>query len=197
MNPAIIGNCLRSQAAAILVMADEIDCAACERAVDLILGCRGRVVVSGVGKSGHIARKIAATLSATGTPAVFLHAAEAAHGDVGNIALGDVVICLSKSGESQELFPVIQHAHSTDVPIIGITARPDSTLGRESQVAIPIPDLPEVSPFGVPTISAGLMLAAGDAVAMAVMEAKGVGASDLAKLHPGGALGERLRAVAC
>jgi arabinose-5-phosphate isomerase len=162
-------------------------------AVKLILERRGRVVVSGIGKSGHIARKIASTLSSTGTPAYFLHPAEANHGDLGMIESGDVFIALSHSGESEELVGIIPQVKRRGARLIAITGRSDSTLGRECDVLLDAGVAQEACPHNLaPTASTTAALALGDALAVALLDARGFSADDFARSHPGGSLGRRL-----
>lgn len=167
-----------------------------ERAVNLILGCRGKVIVSGLGKSGHVGRKIAATFASTGTTATFLHLAEAIHGDLGMASAGDVAILISHSGETAELEPVIDHFRQADIPVIAITGNATSMLAAAASAALVLPHWPEVGPEAVaPTTSTTMALALGDALAMTAMRQKGFSRSDFGRLHPGGALGARLRPV--
>jgi arabinose-5-phosphate isomerase len=166
------------------------------RAVELIRGAKGRVVLAGMGKSGHIARKIAATLASTGTPASFVHPAEASHGDLGMITGDDVVIMISNSGESPELRDILTYSRRFAVPLIAITAAPDSTLGKEADIVLPLPRAKEACPNGLaPTTSTLLQLALGDALAVALLEDKGFSAHDFRKFHPGGKLGAQLKHV--
>jgi arabinose-5-phosphate isomerase len=161
-----------------------------------LLGLKGRAVVSGLGKSGHVATKIAATLASTGTPAFFVHAAEAAHGDMGMISRQDIVILVSNSGETAELMPIIQHIRRLQVPLIGISSVPESTLMRNATIALTLPDAPEACPVGIaPTTSTTMMLALGDALAMVVMNERGFSRDDFRLLHPGGSIGLRLMKV--
>lgn len=163
------------------------------KAVKLLLSCKGRVVVSGIGKSGHIARKIAATLASTGTPAFFVHAAEAAHGDLGMITKEDVVIAISYSGTSSELLAIIPTVIREGAPVISITGSDDNTLAREANVNLNIHVAREACPLNLaPTSSTTATLAMGDALAIACLDAKGFGPEDFARSHPGGALGRRL-----
>lgn len=163
------------------------------KAVKLLLSCKGRVVVSGIGKSGHIARKIAATLASTGTPAFFVHAAEAAHGDLGMITKEDVVIAISYSGTSSELLAIIPTVIREGAPVISITGSDDNTLAREANVNLNIHVTREACPLNLaPTSSTTATLAMGDALAIACLDAKGFGPEDFAHSHPGGALGRRL-----
>lgn len=165
-------------------------------AVDVLLGARQRVIVSGMGKSGHIGRKIAATLASTGTPAMFLHPAEAAHGDLGMIVPGDVMLVLSNSGATPELETVLRHVRTLGCPVVGVTSQEPSPLSRQSDVLLLLPALAEACPKNVaPTTSTTLMLALGDALAVAVMEGRGWTRDHLRVLHPGGALGSRMAHV--
>jgi arabinose-5-phosphate isomerase len=163
------------------------------RAVQLILACRGRVVVSGMGKSGHIGHKIAATLASTGTPAFFVHPGEASHGDLGMIAHDDVVIALSNSGESAEITSILPLIKRRGAKLIGISGNPDSTLGKESDVHLNAAVDKEACPLNLaPTASTTAALALGDALAVVLLEARGFSAEDFARTHPGGSLGRRL-----
>jgi arabinose-5-phosphate isomerase len=180
------------EAAAVAALAARID-ADFQRAVDLLLACRGRVVVSGVGKSGHIGRKLAATLASTGTPALFVHAAEAAHGDLGMITPQDAVIALSYSGETSELLTVMPVLKRDGTPLIAMTGNPASSLARHADVHLNVHVEKEACPLNLaPTSSTTAMLALGDALAIACLDARGFGAADFARSHPGGALGRRL-----
>lgn len=166
------------------------------QAVSLLAGASGRVVVSGMGKSGHVARKIAATLASTGTPALFVHPAEASHGDLGMIVAGDAVLALSNSGETPELADLVGHAKRFGLPLVGITGRPSSTLARAADVALVLPEAPEACPMGLaPTTSTTMQLALGDAVAVALLTRRGFTAADFRVFHPGGKLGARLSRV--
>jgi arabinose-5-phosphate isomerase len=163
------------------------------RAVDLLLGCRGRVVVGGVGKSGHIGRKLAATLASTGTPALFVHAAEAAHGDLGMVTRDDVFIALSYSGETSELLTIVPVIKREGTPLVAITGNPASALARHADVHLDVRVEKEACPLNLaPTSSTTAMLALGDALAIACLDARGFGKEDFARSHPGGALGRRL-----
>jgi arabinose-5-phosphate isomerase len=165
-------------------------------AANLILAAKGRVIVSGMGKSGHIARKIAATFASTGTPAQFVHPAEASHGDLGMVMRGDVVMVLSNSGETPELDHIVAHTRRFDIPLIGIAGREGSTLLRQSDVAILLPDAPEACDQGiVPTTSTTMTLALGDALALALMEHREFTPEHFRVFHPGGKLGARLAKV--
>ena len=163
------------------------------QAVSMILERRGRVVVSGIGKSGHIARKIASTLSSTGTPAYFLHPAEANHGDLGMIESGDVFIAISHSGESEELLSIVPQVKRRGAKLIAITGRDDSTLAKEANVLLDAGVAQEACPHNLaPTASTTAALAMGDALAVALLDARGFSADDFARSHPGGSLGKRL-----
>jgi arabinose-5-phosphate isomerase len=165
-------------------------------AVHLILDCRGKLIVSGLGKSGHVARKIAATFASTGTTATFLHLAEAIHGDLGMAAKGDVAILISQSGETVELEPVIDHFERVGLPIIAITGNSGSMLADAATAPLLLPHWREVGPEAVaPTTSTTMTLALGDALAMTVMRQKGFTRADFGRLHPGGSLGARLKPV--
>ena len=167
------------------------------RAVGLVLAAKGRVIVSGMGKSGHVARKIAATLSSTGTPAYFVHPAEASHGDMGVITRQDVLLLLSWGGETAELSDLITYAKRHRIPIIAIGAHPDSTLIKAADVKLVLPKAPEACPMGMaPTTSTTMMLSLGDALAVALMERKGFSPDQYRDFHPGGSLGRALIRVA-
>jgi arabinose-5-phosphate isomerase len=163
-------------------------------AVDAILKARGRVICTGIGKSGHVARKIAATLASTGTQAYFVHATEASHGDLGMISQGDIVLALSKSGESNELTDILHYTRRYGIPLIGMTARADSTLGQAADIRLVIPDADEAcAETNAPTTSTTLMIALGDALAVALLESRGFKADQFKIFHPGGKLGAMLR----
>jgi arabinose-5-phosphate isomerase len=165
-------------------------------AVRLILDAKGKLIVSGLGKSGHIGRKIAATFASTGTTATFLHLAEAIHGDLGIAATGDVALLISQSGATAELEPVIDHFAAVGIPIIAITGNARSLLGEAASAPLVLPHWPEVGPEAVaPTSSTTMTLALGDALAMTVMREKGFTRTDFGRLHPGGSLGARLKPV--
>lgn len=167
-----------------------------ERGVDILFGCAGRVVVSGMGKSGIVGQKISATLSSTGTPSFFLHPAEALHGDLGRLVRNDVVVALSYSGESEELLRLLDTIKRLALPLITLTGGLNSTLAQASDVVIDVGIHQEACPLGLaPTASTTAMLAMGDALAMAVLEKRGFSEEDYAALHPGGGLGVRLRRV--
>lgn len=186
---------IRRESEALAMLADGLD-GAFSAAVDLILKSQGRVIVSGMGKSGHIARKIAATLASTGTPAQFVHPAEASHGDLGMVMKGDIALVLSNSGETPELADIIAHTRRFDIPLIGIASRAESTLLRQSDVALLLPPAPEACETGiVPTTSTTMTLALGDALAVALMEHRAFTPDQFRIFHPGGKLGARLSRV--
>lgn len=163
------------------------------RACEMCLAAAGRVVVSGLGKSGHVAHKIAATLASTGTPAFFLHAAEASHGDLGMVTRGDVLLVISNSGETPELLALLPPLRRLMVPVIALTGRADSTLAREATVHLDVSVREEACPLNLaPTASTTAALAMGDALATALLEARGFTSDDFARAHPGGALGRKL-----
>ena len=180
------------EAQSVAALGERID-ATFSRAVELLLACRGRVVVSGLGKSGHIARKIAATLASTGTPALFVHAAEAAHGDLGMVTRDDVFIAMSYSGESDELLTIVPLIKREGTPMIAITGKPTSSLAKYADVHLDCHVDKEACPLNLaPTSSTTAMLALGDALAVACLDARGFGAEDFARSHPGGSLGRKL-----
>ena len=186
---------LHDEARALAALADSLD-GAFEEAVRLILGCSGKLIVGGLGKSGHVGRKIAATFASTGTTATFLHLAEAIHGDLGMASAGDVAILISQSGETAELEPVIDHLQHVGIPVIAITGNSGSMLAGVASAALVLPRWAEVGPESVaPTTSTTMTLALGDALAMTVMRQKGFTRTDFGRLHPGGALGARLKPV--
>jgi arabinose-5-phosphate isomerase len=163
------------------------------RACNVCLACRGRVIVTGMGKSGHIAGKIAATLASTGTPAFFMHAAEASHGDIGMITREDVLLAISNSGETAEVLLLIPHVSRLGVPLISITGNPRSNLARAATVHLDVSVAEEACPLNLaPTASTTATLAIGDALAVALLEARGFTPQDFARSHPGGALGRKL-----
>jgi arabinose-5-phosphate isomerase len=166
------------------------------RAVDLLHAAKGRIILTGVGKSGHVARKIAATFASTGAPAFFVHANEASHGDLGMIGQGDVVVGLSKSGEIRELADVLAYSKRFDIPLIAITAQPESALGRAADVVLQLAEAAEATgEVNAPTTSTTLQIALGDALAVALLERRGFTAKDFKTFHPGGKLGAMLRTV--
>lgn len=160
------------------------------KAVEMLSAIKGRVIVSGMGKSGHIARKIAATMASTGTPAYFVHPSEASHGDLGMITKDDAVMCLSNSGETSELRDMIAYTRRFGIPLIGIARREGSALIDAADIPVVLPEIPEASPTGAPTTSTTMMLAYGDALAMALLTRKGFSRDDFGLLHPGGKLGK-------
>ena len=167
------------------------------KAVETILAAKGRVICTGIGKSGHVARKIAATMASTGTQAYFVHATEASHGDLGMIGQDDVVLALSKSGETKELADMLSYAKRYSIPLIGMTAKADSTLGRAADILLQVPDAAEAcAETNAPTTSTTLMIALGDALAVALLESKGFKADHFKVFHPGGKLGAMLRTAA-
>lgn len=183
---------LRIEAEAISRLIDRVD-QNFERAVDLIMDCAGRVVVTGMGKSGHIGNKIAATLASTGTPALFLHPAEGIHGDLGMVTRGDIVIAISNSGETDELSRMLPSLKRIGIRIIALTGNPESTLGKNSDVVINVGVKEEACPLGLaPTASTTATLAMGDALAVVLLDRRGFQEEDFACYHPGGSLGRRL-----
>ena len=189
---ALARRVLRIEAAAVAALADRVG-EEFERAVDIILKRHGRVIVTGIGKSGHIARKIAATLASTGTPAYFVHAAEAAHGDLGMITHEDVVLALSNSGSSEELLMIVPLVKRQGARLIAMTGKPGSPLALQADVHLEAAVAEEACPLNLaPTASTTAALALGDALAVALLDARGFAAEDFARSHPGGALGRRL-----
>ncbi|MDR8028094.1 KpsF/GutQ family sugar-phosphate isomerase [Burkholderia cenocepacia] len=189
---ALARDVLDIEADAVRALRDQLD-GGFVQAVALLLGCRGRVVVSGIGKSGHIARKIAATLASTGTPAFFVHPAEASHGDLGMVTSDDVFIGISYSGESEELVAILPLVKRIGAKLIAITGRAGSSLGTLADVNLNAAVSKEACPLNLaPTASTTAALALGDALAVAVLDARGFGSEDFARSHPGGALGRRL-----
>ena len=190
---------IRAEAGALDQLADalaEALAAPFVHAASLLAGAKGRVIVSGMGKSGHIARKIAATLASTGTPAQFVHPAEASHGDLGMIVEDDCLLAISRSGETAELSDLLYHCHRLGVPVIGMTFKPDSTLAKASTAALVMPDCGEASEEApAPTISTTMCLALGDALAVALLKARGFTADHFGAIHPGGKLGAALKRV--
>lgn len=183
---------LRIEAQAVSALVERLD-GGFLRAVELLLACRGRVVVSGVGKSGHVGRKIAATMASTGTPAMFVHAAEAMHGDLGMITRSDVLVALSYSGETAELLTIVPTLKREGTPLVALTGNAGSSLARHADVHLDVRVDKEACPLNLaPTSSTTAMLALGDALAVACLDARGFGPADFARSHPGGALGRRL-----
>ncbi len=190
---------IETERAGLAALAEALDnglAAPFEAAVRLLHAARGRVVVSGVGKSGHIARKIASTLASTGTPAFFVHPAEASHGDLGMVTADDAIIALSWSGESAELRSLVEYSRRFRIPMIAITAAGESPLAQASDVVLALPRAPEACPHGMaPTTSTIMQLALGDALAIALLESRGFTADEFRVLHPGGRLGANLHFV--
>ncbi len=183
---------LSIEATAVSAMSERMDDSFAQ-AVALVLASSGRVVVMGMGKSGHVGRKIAATLASTGSPAMFVHPAEASHGDLGMITAADVVLGISNSGESEELTILLPLIKRMGVPLLALTGRPESTLGRHAQVVLDASVEKEACPHNLaPTASTTAQLAMGDALAVALLDARGFKADDFARSHPGGALGRKL-----
>lgn len=186
---------IRAEAAALQVLAASLDdnfYLAC----DLLLSSRGRVVITGMGKSGHIGRKWAATMSATGTPAIYVHPAEAAHGDLGMLIKGDVLVVISNSGNTGELRAFLRYAKDIDVPVIGVASRLESLVMRNADIKLCLPATREACHANIaPTTSTAMQLALGDAIAMALMDLRGFSADGMKALHPGGSLGLRLTPV--
>jgi len=188
---------LLHEADALRQLSETLDRKQINRALDLLYNVRGRVIVTGMGKSGHIARKIAATLASTGTPAQFVHAAEASHGDLGMVTARDAVIALSNSGETTELADIIGFTRRWSIPLIAITSNTESTLGNAADAVLLLAAVGEAGLIGLaPTTSTTMMLALGDALAVALLERRGFSAEDFHQLHPGGKLGQRLVRVA-
>jgi len=186
---------LRIEAGAVAFLAENLP-ADFTAVVDAILASSGRVIVSGIGKSGHVGRKIAATLASTGTPAYFVHAGEASHGDLGVIAKDDICILISNSGETGELSDLIYYTRRFSIPMVALTSRADSTLARAADFRLLLPERPEACPIGMaPTTSTTLALALGDALAVALMEQRGFLPGDFGVFHPGGRLGAQMRKV--
>lgn len=192
---SIAHNVLLTEAAALTRLANELP-SAFETAVNDLLAVQGRVIVSGMGKSGHVAAKIASTFASTGTPAQMVHPGEASHGDLGMIAPKDAVILISNSGETKELADMIAHCARFAVPLIAITKRVDSTLGQAANHVLTLPNAPEACAIGMaPTTSTTMAMALGDALAVAMMQHRGFGRENFANLHPGGTLGAQLLRV--
>jgi len=190
---AVAKRVLRIEADAITGLIERLD-ASFEKAVDLLHDCKGRVVVTGLGKSGLIGRKIAATLASTGTPSLFLHAGDALHGDLGVLAAGDVLLAISSSGETEEMIELIEPARRIGVQIVAMTSNPRSTLAGASDLVLDIAVREEACSLNLaPTASTAAALAMGDALAVALHERRGFKEEDFAALHPGGRLGKKLR----
>ena len=192
---AVARRVIRAEIAGLERLADALD-GAFQTAVDTCAAVRGRIIVAGIGKSGHIARKIAATLASTGTPAQFVHPVEASHGDLGMIASEDAILLLSNSGETSELADVIAYSRRFGIPLIAITGGPRSTLSGAADVVLLLPRADEACPMGLaPTTSTTMMMTLGDALALALLERKGFSSADFHVFHPGGRLGRRLLRV--
>lgn len=186
---------IRLEAEALNMLADGLD-STFRDGIDLLMNASGRVIVTGIGKSGHIARKIAATLASTGTPAQFVHPAEASHGDLGMITQHDVVLAISNSGEAPELANMVAFSRRFNIPLLGITKNPESSLGTQCDVVLALPDPGEACGTGVvPTTSTTMTLAMGDALAVALMENRAFTAEHFRNFHPGGKLGAQLARV--
>ncbi len=196
-DPIAVGRrVLETEAEALARLAAGLDGAFAE-AVDALFAAKGRIVCTGMGKSGHVARKIAATLASTGSAALFVHPSEASHGDLGMIGAGDVILALSKTGETRELADLIAYAKRFAIPLIAMTVAPASALGRAASLVLVLPDAPEAADaVNAPTTSTTLQMALGDALAVALMERRGFRPQDFGVLHPGGKLGAQLRTVA-
>ncbi|MDG2205117.1 MAG: KpsF/GutQ family sugar-phosphate isomerase [Alphaproteobacteria bacterium] len=187
---------LSAEAKALIALSDSLG-PSFVRALDIFATTEGRVIVSGMGKSGHIGNKIAATLASTGTPSFFVHPAEASHGDLGMITENDSLFALSNSGETSELADIVTYAARFKIPLVAMTAVADSTLSTAADAALILPDAPEACPMGLaPTTSSTMMLALGDAMAVALLERRKFSSADFKELHPGGKLGQRLMKVA-
>ncbi|MDM8214580.1 KpsF/GutQ family sugar-phosphate isomerase [Desulfovibrio piger] len=184
---------LLQEADALRQLANNLD-AAFDEAADCLLHISGRIAVTGMGKSGHVARKVAATLSSTGSPAFFIHPAEASHGDLGMLGKGDAVLAFSNSGETQELVDIIEYAARNRLPLLAVTQRRESTLGRHADYVLQLPRIAEACPIGcAPTTSTTMQLALGDALALTLLQARGFRPEDFRQFHPGGRLGKKLR----
>lgn len=192
-------NTIRTETGGLNALAEALDNGMAEpfsKAVELLASITGRVIVTGIGKSGHIGSKIAATFASTGTPAFFVHPAEANHGDLGMIAADDTIIAMSWSGESAELKGILGYSRRFSIPLIAFTANPTSTLARHSDICMVLPRHEEACPHNLaPTTSTLMMLALGDALAIALLEARGFSASDFKTFHPGGSLGASLTLI--
>lgn len=187
---------LHTEAEALEALAQALD-GSFTATLDLLIATTGRVIVTGIGKSGHVARKIAATFASTGTPAFFVHPAEASHGDLGMVTEKDAILALSNSGETAELGDVVAYSRRFGIPLVAMTSRTDSSLAQAADVALVLPPAPEACPIGLaPTTSTTLMLALGDALAVALLERRGFSAAEFRVFHPGGQLGRRLLKVA-
>ena len=188
-------NVIEAEGRAVLSLSQCLD-AGFFRALELLLACSGRIVVTGMGKSGLVGQKISATLASTGAPSLFLHAAEAVHGDLGRIIADDVVLALSNSGESEEILRILRPIKALGAPLVALTAQSSSTLARHADAVIAMGSLEEACPMGlVPTVSTTAMMAMGDALAMCLFEVRGLGHEAYARWHPGGSLGRKLMRV--
>ncbi len=186
---------LQIEADSILNLKEQLNDNFC-RAVQMVLDCQGKVVVTGIGKSGHIARKISSTMSSTGTASFYLHPAESSHGDLGVVSKKDLIIAISYGGEASELNAIINYANRNDIKMIALTGKPESTLGKAATVVLNIFVKKEACPLSLaPTSSSTATLAMGDALAMAVLDQKGFTANNFAEFHPSGTLGLRLRKI--
>jgi arabinose-5-phosphate isomerase len=186
---------IRAEIAGLEQLANALD-GSLGAALDLCAAARGRIIVTGIGKSGHVARKIAATLASTGAPSLFVHPAEASHGDLGMIGAEDVVLALSNSGESAELADIIAYSRRFDIPLVAVTAGARSTLAEAADIVLQLPPAAEACPMGLaPTTSTTMMMAVGDALAIALLERKGFSLADFRRFHPGGRLGRKLLRV--
>ena len=196
-DPIAVGRrVLETEAEALGLLAASLDGAFAE-AVEALFTAKGRIVCTGMGKSGHVARKIAATLASTGSAAMFVHPSEASHGDLGMIGASDIILALSKTGETRELADLIAYAKRFAIPLIAMTVAADSALGRAASIVLTLPDAPEAADaVNAPTTSTTLQMALGDALAVALMERRGFRPQDFGVLHPGGKLGAQLRTVA-
>lgn len=186
---------LETEARALSALADSLDHLFVS-AVDVMASAEGRVVTTGMGKSGHVARKVAATMASTGTPSTYVHPGEASHGDLGMITKADVVVAFSNSGETTELNDIVAYTRRFQIPLIGVVGRDRSSLGENSDIALVLPDCPEACPMGLaPTTSTTMALALGDALAVALLKRADFSSTDFQDLHPGGTLGTRLVTV--
>ena len=186
---------LRQEAHALTLLARGLDTAFCD-VVDCLYGLSGRIAVTGMGKSGHVARKVAATLSSTGSPAYFIHPGEASHGDLGMLAAGDAVLAFSNSGNTAELSDIVLYAARRSIPLIGVTRNADSLLGRHSTLLLLLPPVSEADPLDcAPTTSTTLQMALGDALALTLMRRRGCSPEEFHRWHPGGSLGRKLLTV--
>jgi arabinose-5-phosphate isomerase len=186
---------IEAEASALKALASSLG-APFAQAVEILAAAKGRIILTGVGKSGHVGRKIAATLASTGAPAFFVHAGEASHGDLGMIGVDDAVVALSKSGEAKELADLLVYAKRRSIPVIAMTAVADSALGKSADILLLLPDAAEATPHvNAPTTSTTLQMALGDALAVALLERRGFTATDFKDYHPGGKLGAALKTV--